>query len=299
MTVEHIPPSEQIYLLNQELVQNADSLTGPAITVGGQAVRYWVNTYLHKYSKDNLPNEVFITSVDVDYVTKRNNVENIARAFNVEPHYNNPLDFPSIAICLLTDKDTKTIKEHEGRLFSNPDNNDECNLVDIIDRPAGFEHDDLSGDKLYLNTERFMINAAPGSHELVRILNPIACIRSRLANIVNKVKDDIEVEKERIRSLMIPTYYFLLEKLEHEDFRTARKYVEDFGYLLQERSRRHCLVKYGIELHKVLESLQVNLSEHRDDYELPDMFLDEELRRMADHHKNQYIRLRAQLQLDQ
>ncbi|MCA6219073.1 hypothetical protein [Photorhabdus antumapuensis] len=98
---------------------------------------------------------------------------------------------------------------------------------------------------------------------------------------------------------MIPAYYFLLEKLEHEDFRTARKYIENFGYLLQERARRHCLVKYGIELYKVLESLHVNLSEHRDDYELPDMFLDEKLRRMADYHKNQYLRLRTHLQLDQ
>ncbi len=38
----HIEPLDQLYLLNRELMEHADNFTAPVITIGGQAVHYWV-----------------------------------------------------------------------------------------------------------------------------------------------------------------------------------------------------------------------------------------------------------------
>ncbi|EFF9262828.1 hypothetical protein HIF47_004916, partial [Escherichia coli] len=49
-----IPPYEQMYLLNQQLICNADQLKHAVITVGGQAVQYWISYYHAQYG-DRLP----------------------------------------------------------------------------------------------------------------------------------------------------------------------------------------------------------------------------------------------------
>ncbi|MEQ4671511.1 MULTISPECIES: hypothetical protein [Providencia] len=292
---ENIPPFEQIYLLNSELILHADELSGPVITVGGQAVYYWFIYYLNEYPENQLPNEVYLYSVDVDYVSKRSNVRAIAKIFNVEAIYNDPLELPSLAICSLIDKDTFKIKEFEGRLFTNPDANYTENLIDIIDRPAGFSANDLCGKSLELFTEMFWIRSErpeqPPSHPFVRVLNPISCIRSRLANILNKVKSNIEVEVHRIKSLMIPTFYFLLDKLDTEPFKISQAYVKSFAELVWINDYRRLQIKLGIPLYKILEQLQIHLAQNRTDYELPDMFIDRELVRLVNDRKAQYLRL--------
>ncbi|EEW1187858.1 hypothetical protein EB439_23640 [Escherichia coli] len=58
-----IPPYEQMYLLNQQLICNADQLKHAVITVGGQAVQYWISYYHAQYG-DRLPDERLTTSVD-------------------------------------------------------------------------------------------------------------------------------------------------------------------------------------------------------------------------------------------
>ncbi len=45
----HIPTSEQVYLLNHELIAHANELQDPVITVGGQAVFYWASYYQELY----------------------------------------------------------------------------------------------------------------------------------------------------------------------------------------------------------------------------------------------------------
>lgn len=40
-----IPAYEQVYLLNRQLICNADRFKHAVITVGGQAVQYWISCY--------------------------------------------------------------------------------------------------------------------------------------------------------------------------------------------------------------------------------------------------------------
>lgn len=40
-----IPPYEQAYLLNKQLIARAETLAAPLITIGGQAIQYWGSNY--------------------------------------------------------------------------------------------------------------------------------------------------------------------------------------------------------------------------------------------------------------
>lgn len=82
MTLRSIPPEEQIIKLNRYLIDNAHQLPSPVITVGGQAVMYWYLTNLHLYPQQ--PDLTAIASIDVDYVTRKEGVDVIAKIFNVE-----------------------------------------------------------------------------------------------------------------------------------------------------------------------------------------------------------------------
>lgn len=149
-----IPPEEQLFKLNRSLMRNASLLPSPVITVGGQCIMYWYGVYMDAYI--HKPELVYMTSNDVDYVSRREGVEAIANIFNVNFRLQDVFTPPSIAVLDLIDKNTGRIKEDEQGLFINPDAG-EANIVDIIDRPAGFDVDDFCGDKLLLNTEPFLV----------------------------------------------------------------------------------------------------------------------------------------------
>lgn len=222
-------PEEQIIKLNRYLIDNAHQLPSPVITVGGQAVMYWYLRNFHLYPQQ--PDLTAITSIDVDYVTRKEGVEVIAKIFNVEGRVQEIFNPPSIAVLNLIDKDTGKVKEDTQGQFLNERLN-EANVVDIIDRPTGFEPGDFMGDKLALNTEPFMVmpdrHGASMSHELVRVLNPVACIRSRLSNATVPIGKDKLTEAERIRVLALPAFNFMLEKLHTLPFRQGRQYIDYF-----------------------------------------------------------------------
>ncbi|WP_312178008.1 hypothetical protein [Pseudescherichia sp.] len=69
MTKMVISPENQLVMLNRYLIDNAHLLPSPVITVGGQAVMYWYATYMDFYPEQ--PDMTFITSIDVDYVAKK------------------------------------------------------------------------------------------------------------------------------------------------------------------------------------------------------------------------------------
>ncbi len=48
---EHMSPLDQLYILNAELMKHGDKFTSPIVTVGGQAVHYWVVWYKDIYSE--------------------------------------------------------------------------------------------------------------------------------------------------------------------------------------------------------------------------------------------------------
>lgn len=72
-----------MYLLNQQLICNADQLKHAVITVGGQAVQYWISYYHAQYG-DRLPDERLTTSVDCDYSARKDDIAAIAKTLNVK-----------------------------------------------------------------------------------------------------------------------------------------------------------------------------------------------------------------------
>lgn len=166
--------------------------------------------------------------------------------------------------------------------------------VDIIDRPGGFERSDFTGDKLYLHTTPFYVEATgPGMPEMsekIRVLNPIACMRSRFSNLID-LRRDPEIENARINALKIPCYFFLIDQFDVESFRLAR---EIFMELWQLASNENCLRQQvfwhtwqgpllekqqsnNITLLDVLERVHQFLVEHPDDFDIPEAFVTKDL----------------------
>ncbi|WP_428944177.1 hypothetical protein ACQK5W_16500 [Pantoea sp. FN060301] len=290
MTLHSIPPEEQILKLNRYLIDHAHQLPSPVITVGGQAVMYWYLTNLHLYPDQ--PDMTAITSIDIDYVARKEGVDVIAKIFNVVVRVQEIFNPPSIAVLSLIDKDTGRVKEDAQGQFLNERLN-EANIVDIIDRPAGFKAGDFVGDKLTLNTEPFLImpdhHGAAMSHELVRVLNPLACIRSRLSNATTPMGKDRLTEAERIRVLALPAFNFMLEKLQSLPFRQGRQYVDYFMSFVWDRPFRRFQAEHNIPLYRIVEQLVAELEINSGDYVSPGLYL-EELPRKVDHLAQEYQR---------
>lgn len=104
-----------------------------------------------------MPDERLTTSVDCDYSARKDDIAAIAKTLNVKTWENKDGQPPSLAQFMLIDQDTHDIKRDDGRLFAVPDVPDEPNVVDIIDRPGGFDRSDFLGEKLYLHTAPFYV----------------------------------------------------------------------------------------------------------------------------------------------
>ncbi|WP_171763607.1 hypothetical protein [Shigella sonnei] len=261
-----IPPYEQMYLLNQQLICNADQFKHAVITVGGQAVQYWISYYHAQYG-DRLPDERLTTSVDCDYSARKDDIAAIAKTLNVKTWENKDGQPPSLAQFMLIDQDTHDIKRDDGRLFAVPDAPDEPNVVDIIDRPG-----------------------MPEMNEKVRVLNPVACMRSRFSNLI-ALRRDAEIEIARINALKIPCYFFLIEQFDEQPFKVARGIFMDLWRLANDEScLRHQAFWHSwqgpllegqqsnnITLIDVLEGVHVYLEGHLDDFEIPEAFVTKEV----------------------
>ncbi|EKK9105951.1 Uncharacterised protein [Enterobacter cloacae] len=290
---EVIPPYEQMYLLNQKLIQDAEQFTAPLIAVGGQAVQYWVSYYYHRYPV--LPDARLITSVDCDYSARTDDIIAIARTLNVKSFLNKSGQPPSLAQFQLLDKDTHQIMQSDNRLFADPDHPDIANVVDIIDCPGGFETKELFGKKLHLLTTPFYVEATepgmPEMHEKIRVLNPIACMRSRFNNLI-KLRRSPTIEVARINALKIPCYFFLLEQFDEQPYRIARDiFMTLYELAWDEDNLRHQVFwdtwqgplgaaeqSKNISLPDILERVHSFLEARFDDFEdLPEAFVTKEL----------------------
>ncbi|MCW7761569.1 hypothetical protein [Photorhabdus luminescens] len=299
--MSHIEPLDQLYLLNRELMEHADNFTAPVITIGGQAVHYWVTWYYNNYSAK--PLSEYITSNDVDFSARKIDVEAIAKALNVSIQHNENNPPPAIAIFALKNKDTGKIKEYKNKLFVNKQIYNEKhieipNVVDIIDWPAGFELSDFQANKLSLNTEVFYIPITDlkyTPHYNVRIINPIACMKSRFFNVYSKVKTDVIQEVERIKALCIPVLIFLYEKFEKYDFREAKRYFYKFLEIVENTYYKRFQVEYNIRLDKVLEELYNVLLESYGDFCVPSMFMENEFQSIIKRVNNKMNRKKLQI----
>lgn len=263
---DFLQPIDQLFFINKALIDNSDRIVEPIITVGGQAVHYWVVHYLSYYRTP--PESVYIASNDVDFSTRASNLSVIEAILNVEANRDENGPPPSLALILLKDKVTHKIKSENGKYYVNHELYDgeheiKPNIVDIIDFPAGFEHVDFKEKKLILNTEPFQLPMeleTPPS-DLIRILNPIACVKSRVANIEQKIKPNITAEVERIKSLRVPVVVFILDKFLQTEFREAKEYLYKLFELLQDRITIRIIAKYKIDFHSVLDAIYISLKD--------------------------------------
>ncbi|WP_413730153.1 hypothetical protein [Sodalis sp. RH22] len=288
-----IPPDEQMVKLNRYLIRNAEKLPSPVITVGGQAVMYWLAVYMDAYTEK--PDMTFINSIDIDYVARNEGIAAIAQIFNVNAEIQTTFTPPSLAVLALIDAGTGKVKEDEHGLFLNPEVN-EPNIVDIIDRPSGFESDDFIGKKLALNTELFQVlpehYGDVTCNDKVRVLNPIACIRSRLSNAtVPPMQKDPLTEAARIRALAIPAYNFLLEKFECLPFRQGRVYLDYFCSMIWQRNYRRYQIEHKLPLYRIIEKMLDEIKLKPNDFNLPENFYHIELPRKLEHLRTEYERI--------
>lgn len=291
-----IPPYEQAYLLNAKLIARGDTLRDPVITIGGQAVQYWVSYYREQY-RDALPDARHVTSIDVDYSARRHDIAAIAQALGVDAIFNDGLP-PSLARFALVDSQTHRIQEVDGRYFADPEHPDQPNTVDIIDFPLGFDYRDLSGSLLGLNTELFMIEPDgpdfPALHPMVRVLNPLACLRSRFSNLLSLPRPTV-TEVARIKAMMVACVYFIIEKFEQitdpadDDennpvtFREVRIYLDEFLRFAVKPEIIRAQVEHDLPLYRIPEQLAAVFAADPEGYWVPENLWKEELPRKAEH----------------
>lgn len=260
----HLNPLDQLYLINHELMKHGDDFNFPIVTVGGQAVHYWVVWYLDNY--ETPPPGQYITSNDIDVTARRLDIQAIAKALDVPAEYNdgNP---PSLAILPLTNAKNGSIKSYQNKLFVNKqifdaENIERPNIVDILSSASDLEPKDFEGKKLLLHTEIFYLpldGFQYTPHKNIRVLNPIACMASRFHNVTTGVKKNIAQEVERIKALMVPVVAYILGKFAETDFRVARKYYDLFIMKIEKSAYRRFIVTHNISIIKMLDIIRSEL----------------------------------------
>lgn len=81
-----IPPFEQAYILNKKLIDKANTLSDPVITVGGQAIQYWVAYYRELY-RDALPEffRISMQETNIRVQVEHNISLHLIAVFEAEP----------------------------------------------------------------------------------------------------------------------------------------------------------------------------------------------------------------------
>jgi len=275
----YLAPIDQLYELNSEIYDIADTFPSPLIVVGGQAVNYWLNFF---NITESLSNEELLTatSVDIDYCGKKDVFKACASSWDVKfniPDINSAT--PEIGNSVLKNAITDEIKSSDGALFIDisdlaEHNTLSPNIVDFLPVPAGFKKLDFEHSRLIQHTSMFKFPSAFNhtSHPNLRILNPIGCLKSRMLNlkILKRVKDP-KVEVARIKLLIIPIGYFLQLSLIQHGYRPTRKYIKLLMILTKSKQGINLRIIHGVDLSIILLNLVENHKDH-----LPNGFCDTE-----------------------
>lgn len=211
----YLDPIDQLFYLNKEFYSKLNDFSAPIYVVGGQAIAYWV-----KYYETNLQPTAYdlrvAHSVDIDYMSKIADISIVADCWNVPISFATNHQPPSIALIKLETPSKEIKKTNDGLLFLdvdefNVDGKISGNIVDFIDRPAGFEVKYFESKKIssvYSTNFNFPIDYNLTPNDNLKVLTPIGCLQSRLANIFRTQKSN-KIEVERIKLLrQIILYYF-------------------------------------------------------------------------------------------
>ncbi len=277
--IQFLSPLEQLYELNREIYTQLDDIQYPLIVVGGQAIHYWLDYY-----EIIEPKIQQIYSVDIDYVAKLDDIRQLNQKWKSQLSEASDNPPPSLALILL-ENDLHQIKQIDGALFIDIDkfskNEIKPNLIDFIDRPKGFSVKDLDIEKgLTIHTVPFKFppefNLEP--HQNLRILTPIACLKSRLANYKKPPIKPPKLERMRIQALMNPISYYLQDQLEEIGFRNLKKQINLLIELIETPESIELSIKYNIHLLEILNFLKTSEIEG-----LPEDFVNQELTKKITH----------------
>ncbi|WP_153303174.1 hypothetical protein [Serratia marcescens] len=297
---EHLEPLDQLYLINAELMKYGDKFSSPIVTVGGQAVHYWAVWYQENYASP--PPEQYITSNDIDVTARKVDIDEICSVLDVPAEFNDGTP-PSLAILPMKNIKDGNVKTYLRKKFVNKqifdaENKEVPNVMDVLSSASYLKPTDFEGEKLKFNTEMFLLPLEGFQytpHKNIRVLNPIACMASRLHNVTTGVKRNVTQEVERIKALMVPVVVFILEKFLTEDFRTARKYLGLFEREIGKSGYRRFIVTHDLDVIKMLNAIISELSgmakfksEHSD-------FITLDLPRVIDRWSVQIDRKKAQI----
>ncbi|CAI1967411.1 hypothetical protein JY446_23765 [Serratia marcescens] len=297
---EHMSPLDQLYILNAELMKHGDKFTSPIVTVGGQAVHYWVVWYKDIYSEH--PPIDYITSNDIDVTARNIDISVISSVLDVPVNYNDGSP-PSLAILPLKNIKDGKIKTYFHKKFVNKEIFDdrhieEPNIVDVLSSASYLTPSDFNGRKLIINTEVFhlpMEKFQYTAHDKVRVLNPITCMASRFHNVTQGVKRNVVQEVARIKALMVPVVAFIIEKFFIEEFRNGRKFLDLFVREVGKTAYRRFIVEHQIDIIKMLELIHSELSESGEFEENNHAFLTKELPNTIHQLSLQIERKKAQI----
>jgi hypothetical protein len=293
MSVLYLEPLEQLFELNKEIYPILDDLSDPLIVIGGQAINYWLY-YFDCINELTDIQRISAASVDIDYASSHIEFEKISKVWHVK--FNKaPIDHatPEIGNFVLRDKVTNQIKKSNGALFLDiaafEKRQISPNQVDIFHLPYGFRTIDFKATRLDQHTSHFEFPSDYNldTHENLRVLNPIGCLKSRILNWskLSKVKKP-QFELERIKILARPCIYFIGNHLEKYGYRRSRKYIDLLMILCKQKSGINLAIEQSVFIYQLLEQITTNYSDY-----LPQEFIDVELPRWIEGLKEKIERL--------
>lgn len=294
----HLAPLDQVFHLCKEIYEHLDDLSGPVIVIGGQSISYWLEYFDHARSLND-HERALATSVDVDFCGAKQDFITLTERWRV--HFRSPSPdqaTPELGISILTHMDTGKIKDTDGLMYVDigawiDSKLEEPNQIDFLSLPIGFQLHDFKNNRLLQHTEMFEFpdefKLAPV--ENLRVLNPIACIKSRMLNYqyLKKVKRP-DRELERIVLLIAPAVLFLQSTLLEFGYRYTRKYLDLL--MILSKSRIGMELRYqGVDLSIILMFFVEVQSDN-----LPRKFVDEEFVYWVDGLERKFKRKFAEFQ---
>lgn len=139
------------------------------------------------------------------------------------------------------------------------------------------------------------------------MINPLACLRSRFSNLQTLRRDPL-IEVARIKALMLPCVYFLLEKFDAVSapdemtaaqpvsFREMKRYADALYTFAMQEDVVRVQVSHEIALYRIIEQLMAIFAAEPESYNVPVAFWQKELPVKAADMKKYVERIRQDKQ---
>ena len=257
----YLDPIDQLFYLNKEFYLKLNDFSAPIYVVGGQAIAYWVKYY--EKDLQPTPSEWRVAhSVDIDYMSKIADISIVAGCWNVPISFATNHQPPSIALIKLETPSKEIKKTTDGLLFLdvdefNVDGNISGNIVDFIDRPAGFDLKYFESEKIsgvYSTNFSFPLDYDLAPNDNLKILTPIGCLQSRLANIFRTQKSK-KIEIERIKLLRQIILYYFQDCGAELSFRKLKTHIDILFNIIISNDGIQLYIQHDVDLRPVFYNL--------------------------------------------